>query len=94
MTAFVGTSQSDLILQFHHATCDGIGAFDFITDLLTAYANAAAGKNRYRFKPLDGERLRNRGVWPISGWRLFRWGMRRLPSFRSLWRFFSASRSR
>lgn len=88
VAAVVGSSQSDLILQFHHAACDAVGALDFATDLLTAQANVLAGTDRYRFKPLDPSRLRGRGALPLSGWNLFRWGMRRLPRLRSLWRFF------
>jgi NRPS condensation-like uncharacterized protein len=88
VVAVVGSNRSDLILQFHHAACDGVGAFDFATDLLTAYANAAAGTSRYRFKPLDIERLGSRGAWALDGWQLFRWSMRQTESWRSLWRFF------
>ncbi len=60
-------NQSDLVLQFHHAACDGVGALDFVTDLLTAYANTLAGATQYRFKPLDPSRLRDRGALPLSG---------------------------
>ncbi len=34
----LGGAASTLILQFHHATCDGIGIFQFLHDLLVAYA--------------------------------------------------------
>jgi hypothetical protein len=88
VSAVLGTERSDLILQFHHAVCDGVGALDFTTDLLTAYANTVGNTNRFRFKPLDSGRLRNRAVLPISGWRLWRWAMRRLPDLPTFWTFY------
>ncbi len=57
LTVVQGATRSDLVLQFHHAACDGIGAMDFATDLLTAYANVLARTNKYPFKPLDAGRL-------------------------------------
>jgi hypothetical protein len=86
--AVVGANQSDLTVQFHHAVCDGVGALDFITDLLTAYANALMGANQFPFKPLDAGRLRSRGAWPLSGWQLIQWCGRRVLKLPSLWRFF------
>jgi hypothetical protein len=65
-----------------------VGAFDFASDLLTAYANVLAGTNRYRFKPLNVGRLPGRGALPLGGWQLFRWAVRRLPSVPALWRWF------
>ncbi len=58
-----------------------------VTDLLTAYANTLAGATQYRFKPLDPSRLRDRGALPLSGRKLFMWGVR-LPSLPRLKRFF------
>jgi hypothetical protein len=86
--AISGSDKSDIILQCHHAACDGLGALDFATDLLTAYANAVSGSDSYRFKPLDASRLISRDSLPLSGWQLFRWGMRRMLSLRSAWRFY------
>lgn len=87
VTVVRGADRADIILQFHHAACDGVGAFDFTTDLLTAYANAVKGTN-HRLRPFDPDRLRTRGQLPFSGWKLARWTMRRLPSLRTAWRFF------
>jgi hypothetical protein len=88
LTVIDDVKYSDLVLQFHHAACDAVGAMDFVTDLLTAYANAQAGTNRFPFKPLENNRLRRRGDVPLAGWPLFRWGVRRLANLRSLWRFY------
>jgi hypothetical protein len=87
-TAVVGRCRSDLVLQFHHATCDGIGAMDFVSDLLTAYSNVLAGTDRYRFKVLDAAQLRGRDALPLSGPGLARWLVRQTPRLVSLWRFF------
>jgi len=86
--AVVGSNKSDLVLQFHHAACDAVGAGDFTTDLLTAYANALAGTNRYRLKPLEVNRLRDREVLPLAGWRLLRWGIRQARALPALWRLY------
>jgi hypothetical protein len=60
LTAVVGQTHSDLVVQFHHAATDALGAFDFLGDLLTIYANLLSGENRHRLKPLDADRLRGR----------------------------------
>jgi hypothetical protein len=46
-----GRERSSVILQFHHACCDGIAAFQFVEDLLICYAVAqgsADAKTRLR----------------------------------------------
>jgi hypothetical protein len=62
LTAVVGRTRSDLVVQFHHAASDALGAFDFLSDLLTLYANLVAGEDRHRLKPLDADRLRHRAT--------------------------------
>jgi hypothetical protein len=86
--AVSGSERSDLILQVHHAACDALGALDFANDVLTAYANLVSGDARFAWKPLDPSRLRSRVSWPLSGWPLVRWGLRRLPSLPAAWRAF------
>lgn len=88
VTAVLGSDNSDVLLQFHHAACDGVGAMDFATDLLTAYANSLGNTNRFRFKPLDVDRLHQRATLPLSGWKLWRWAMRRLPDVPKLWKMY------
>lgn len=54
--------QSRVLLQFHHACCDGFGAVRFLEDLLAAYHNAVAtGSERLSLPRLDAARLRVRG---------------------------------
>ena len=48
----VGDDTSRIIFQFHHACCDGIGAFHFVEDLLVAYANEHDGSG-LELRPLD-----------------------------------------
>jgi hypothetical protein len=66
MTAVVGESKSDLVGQFHHAACDALGSFDFLGDLLTTYGDVVAGGKRFRLKPLDPERLRQRASFGLT----------------------------
>jgi hypothetical protein len=49
-----------LTTQFHHAVCDGIGAYQFLGDVLLAYANRLDPANASEFAPLSILRLRNR----------------------------------
>lgn len=69
----VDATRSDLLVQFHHACCDGVGIFQFILDLLIAYANeAGATPGSYRFPKLDPERLRQRGSLGLTSKKLLK----------------------
>jgi hypothetical protein len=76
--------ESKLTLQFHHACCDGVGAYRFIGDLLAIYGGltAADGAALPSLDPLDVTRLRtrSRGVLDeaLSG-RNFRLARRAIP---------------
>lgn len=49
---------SDIVFQFHHACCDGLGAFGFINDVLIAYANEQGDEpDRFALKPLEPQHL-------------------------------------
>ena len=68
-----GGSTTDLLLQFHHSCCDGIGAFQFIQDLLVGYAVATQSEGRVTMPcPLEEQRLRERGKFGLTRWRLLR----------------------
>jgi len=54
----------DLVIQFHHACCDGKGIFVFIEDLLIAYA--MANGQSVRLPKLDLERLKVRGKFELT----------------------------
>ena len=61
ITAVAGRARSDLIVQVHHAACDGIGSLDFLADLLTMYANCLSGTQTYRLRQLKTEQFKQRG---------------------------------
>lgn len=57
----------DLTLQFHHACCDGAGIFDFINDLLIAYAQECGETSaRVQLPDLEPQRLARRGKYGLS----------------------------
>ena len=61
------TTASELIIQFHHACCDGLGGVLFIEDLLLAYALACGDPpDQLKFRPLDPHRLHDRGRLGLS----------------------------
>jgi hypothetical protein len=62
--------EAKITLQFHHACCDGVGAYRFIGDLLAIYGDltTADGAERPTLAPLDVTRLRtrSRGVLDVA----------------------------
>ena len=64
----IGDGRSDLILQWHHACCDGLGMSGFIRDLLLAYAaETNTTGHPPRLPRLNPELLRDRGGIESSG---------------------------
>lgn len=68
--------RTELRLVFHHACCDGIGAYRFIEDLLVAYHAACTPATPRHPRPLALERLPHRGRFGLTAWRL----LARLPA--------------
>ncbi len=67
-----------VVLQFHHACCDGLAAIRVIEDLLVAYHELSAGRNPQDvLKPLEPQRLRARANYGAEA--------PARPSFRDLW---------
>lgn len=57
-----GTDAAEVIMQFHHSCCDGVGALGFMGDLLAAYGiRTATDDEKPELRPLDGKRLLARG---------------------------------
>jgi NRPS condensation-like uncharacterized protein len=79
---------ADIVLQFHHTVCDGLGASDFTGDVLTAYANLVNSDAQRRFKRLDPTRMETRETLELSGWQLFRWLLRHAVDVRRIRRFY------
>jgi hypothetical protein len=63
-----GDGRVRLTLQFHHACCDGIGAYRFIGDLLALYGirTATEASQKPSLHPLDPTRLRHRARGVLS----------------------------
>jgi hypothetical protein len=56
-----GHERVRLITQFHHACCDGVGAYQFLGDLLAVYAAHVAPEQPHpALQPIDLYRLRTR----------------------------------
>ena len=76
------TVQADTTVMrflFHHALCDGMGAFRFIGDVLACYGRrTAAAHERPTLLPVDIEALRQRGEFdirlpaPVTRWQVIR----------------------
>ncbi len=57
-----------VLLQFHHACCDGLGANRMLEELLIAYHEHVAGRDpACVLKPLEPQRLRARGDFGDGG---------------------------
>jgi len=68
-------SGSTLVLQFHHACCDGLAVLQFIEDFLVSYAMAVGGdadgaSRPAALRPLDARRLRRRWAFGLSAAKL------------------------
>ena len=66
--AFVCGDETQLSFMFDHVATDGMGGFQFISDLMVAYAHLCsndAGPPKWR--PLDSELLRDRGRHTLFG---------------------------
>jgi hypothetical protein len=55
-----GSERCVITTQFHHATCDGIGAYQLLGDWLWYYAEAVGEPNESPLPPLDPLQLRMR----------------------------------
>jgi len=59
--------QAEMLCQFHHACCDGLGAMRFIEDVLAGYHNALSPPGACQaLRALDPGRLRQRGKFGLS----------------------------
>jgi len=66
VTACEGQGRTDLILQAHHACCDGLATFAFAEDLLVSYATARGTAPGMTLRPLEPRLLRQRGRFGLT----------------------------
>lgn len=69
---FAGESSSRLVVQFHHACCDGAGIMYYLQDLFVAYAlERGETAPRVRLPELDADRLHQRGQYGLTWSKFF-----------------------
>jgi len=66
VTACEGQGRTDLILQAHHACCDGLATFAFAEDLLVSYAAACGAAPGMTLRPFEPQLLRQRGRFGLT----------------------------
>ena len=57
---------TDVVVQMHHASADGLGGFIFVRDLIAAYAVEKKAAKRHALRRLDPEGLRKRGEFGLT----------------------------
>ncbi|MCP4174004.1 MAG: DUF1298 domain-containing protein [Fuerstiella sp.] len=62
---FEGLSGAELLFEFHHSCCDGLGALILIEDVLVNYHRIMGGKEMTR-EPADPDGLRTRTTIPLT----------------------------
>lgn len=81
-----GSERTEMRLQFHHSSADGVGAYQFIEDLLSCYAlRVHPDDTRAGLRPLDERRLLGRTTFGLS------WARQLLRLPLELWGFFAGS---
>ena len=69
----VGLQKTDVVLQFHHACCDGAGFLSFLSDFFIAYALERGESPRLIQLPeVDDARLGERGRYGLTWWRFLK----------------------
>ncbi len=82
------SAASDVLLQFHHACCDGVGALRFAADLFASYAAATGADVRPALRTVAVGRLRHRNAFGLRWPALLRIVPRQLGGFLRLGRSF------
>jgi hypothetical protein len=71
-----GNDATDVVVQVHHACADGLGGFNFVRDVVAAYAMEQRAAKRGALRRLDEERLRVRGEFGLTNRKLLGMAMR------------------
>ena len=65
--AIADAERSSLVLQVHHAACDGKGVFQVLDDFLRSYAHISTGKqSSMELSPCDPQMLYGRGSFGLT----------------------------
>ncbi|REJ68155.1 MAG: chromosome condensation protein [Planctomycetota bacterium] len=72
VSASVDGDGTELILQFHHACCDGAAGFQFAEEWLTRYAAYASERSAPALPPVDSQRLPGRNRFGLTATRVLR----------------------
>jgi len=68
-----GGSKCDLVVQWHHACCDGAGILAFVDELLIAYALAIGTTSKeLQLRPMDPAKLHRRGRFGLTAGKFVR----------------------
>lgn len=78
-------AKATLCFQFHHACCDGVGAFQWLGDVLAFYGIETGGPETPRVVPVDLQRLVHRGRARFGSFRRLRWLAEHFREGRKLW---------
>ncbi len=80
--------RSSLVLQVHHAVCDGKGVVQVLDDFVRSYARLADPKNAaIDLSPSDPEALRGRGRFGLTALKCLRMLPAQLSGLSGVWQF-------
>ena len=80
---------SSLVLQVHHAACDGKAVFQVLDDFVRSYARVVDHKDaRIELSPCDAEALRGRGTFGLTFLKCLRMLPAQLSGLSGVWQFF------
>ncbi|WDQ17787.1 chromosome condensation protein [Rhodopirellula sp. P2] len=79
--------ESELMVQFHHACCDGLAIFQVVHELLLAYAMEIDGNADVSLPEIDLSLLQNRGSLGLTAGRFLRLVSRQAVGLRGVWQF-------
>ena len=77
---------SDILAQFHHVACDGLGALAFLADVC-ALLDAALRDGAADLAPSDPRTLRRRGRYGLDSWKLVRSLPAQARGLEGVWKF-------
>lgn len=79
--------ESELMVQFHHACCDGLAIFQVVHELLLAYAMQVDEKAGVSLPEIDLSLLQNRGSIGLTTGSFLRLASRQAVGLRGVWQF-------